>query len=469
MAHQSDLIEKDIEQYLKEHENKEILRFITCGSVDDGKSTLIGRLLYDSKMIFEDQLAAIEKDSKKSGTTGDKIDLALLVDGLASEREQGITIDVAYRFFSTEKRKFIIADTPGHEQYTRNMATGASTANLAIILIDARYGVQTQTKRHSFINKLLGINHIVIAVNKMDLMDFREDVFNKIKEDYLKFAKELGLTNNITLIPLSALNGDNVVKRSDKSPWYKGATLMEHLENVEIHNDRDLTHFRFPVQYVNRPNLNFRGFCGTVASGVIKVGDEITVLPSKKSSKVKEIVTYDGNLPYAYAQQAITLTLEDEIDISRGDVIVKSNEQADEANNFDVDLVWLSEDPLIKGKQYFIKRATSTTVGTISQFYYKTDVNTLERSATNTLNLNEIARAKLDLEQIIAYDTYDKIKTMGSFIIIDRVTNNTVGAGMIRSKSSDQSKKDSSYSAFEIEFNALVRKHFPHWECKEIF
>jgi len=441
-------IAKDIESYLKEHENKQLLRFITCGNVDDGKSTLIGRLLHDSKMIFEDQLATIKKDSKKNNTTNNEFDLSLLVDGLQSEREQGITIDVAYRYFTTDKRKFIIADTPGHEQYTRNMATGASTANLAIILIDARYGVQTQTKRHSFINKLLGINHIVIAVNKMDLMDFREDVFNKIKEDYLKFAKELGLTNNITLIPLSALNGDNVVERSDKSPWYKGATLMEHLENVEIHNDRDLTHFRFPVQYVNRPNLNFRGFCGTIASGVIKVGDEITVLPSHKSSKVKEIVTYDGNLPYAYAQQAVTITLEDEIDISRGDVIVKSDEQADEANNFDVDIVWLSEDPLIKGKQYFIKRATTTTVGTISQFYYKTDVNTLERSATNTLNLNEIARAKLDLEQIIAYDIYDKIKTMGSFIIIDRVTNNTVGAGMIRSKSSDQSKKDSSYSAF---------------------
>ncbi|MDX4025101.1 sulfate adenylyltransferase subunit CysN [Aliarcobacter skirrowii] len=462
-------IAKDIESYLKEHENKQLLRFITCGNVDDGKSTLIGRLLHDSKMIFEDQLATIKKDSKKNNTTNNEFDLSLLVDGLQSEREQGITIDVAYRYFTTDKRKFIIADTPGHEQYTRNMATGASTANLAIILIDARYGVQTQTKRHSFINKLLGINHIVIAVNKMDLMDFREDVFNKIKEDYLKFAKELGLTNNITLIPLSALNGDNVVERSDKSPWYNGVTLMEHLENVEIHNDRDLTHFRFPVQYVNRPNLNFRGFCGTVASGVIKVGDEITVLPSHKSSKVKEIVTYEGNLPYAYAQQAVTITLEDEIDISRGDVIVKSDEQADEANNFDVDIVWLSEDPLIKGKQYFIKRATTTTVGTISQFYYKTDVNTLERSATNTLNLNEIARAKLDLEQIIAYDTYDKIKTMGSFIIIDRVTNNTVGAGMIRAKSSDQSKKDSSYSTFEIEFNALVRKHFPHWECKEIF
>jgi len=468
MSNLENKIATDIESYLKEHENKQLLRFITCGNVDDGKSTLIGRLLHDSKMIFEDQLAAIKKDSKKTNSTQNEFDLSLLVDGLQSEREQGITIDVAYRYFTTDKRKFIIADTPGHEQYTRNMATGASTANLAIILIDARYGVQTQTKRHSFINKLLGINHIVIAVNKMDLMDFKKDVFEKIKADYLKFAKELELTDNITIIPISALNGDNIVNRSEKSSWYKGETLMEHLENVQIHSDRDLTHFRFPVQYVNRANLDFRGFCGTIASGVIKVGDSITVLPSLKSSTVKEIVTFDGNLQYAYANMAVTLTLNDEIDISRGDIIVKSDEQPDIANNFDVDIVWMNEEPLIKGKQYFIKRATTTTVGTISQFYYKTDVNTLEKQEANFLNLNEIARAKLDLEQILAFDSYDKIKTMGSFIIIDRVTNNTVGAGMIRNKSANQSKKDSPYSAFEIEFNALVRKHFPHWECKEI-
>ncbi|QKF60271.1 sulfate adenylyltransferase subunit CysN [Aliarcobacter lanthieri] len=468
MSNLENKIATDIESYLKEHENKQLLRFITCGNVDDGKSTLIGRLLHDSKMIFEDQLAAIKKDSKKTNTTENEFDLSLLVDGLQSEREQGITIDVAYRYFTTDKRKFIIADTPGHEQYTRNMATGASTADLAIILIDARYGVQTQTRRHSFINKLLGINHIVIAVNKMDLMDFREDVFEKIKTDYLKFAKELGLTNNITIIPISALNGDNVVEKSTKSPWYQGITLMEHLETVQIDSDRDLTHFRFPVQYVNRPNLNFRGFCGTIASGIIKVGDSITVLPSGKSSTIKEIVTYDGNLDYAYADQAVTLTLNDEIDISRGDIIVKSDEQPDIANNFDVDIVWMNEEPLLKGKQYFIKRATTTTVGTISQFYYKTDVNTLEKQEANILNLNEIARAKLDLEQTLAFDSYDRIKTMGSFIIIDRVTNNTVGAGMIRNKSANQTKKDSQYSAFEIEFNALVRKHFPHWECKEI-
>ncbi|RZV12670.1 sulfate adenylyltransferase subunit CysN [Aliarcobacter butzleri] len=462
-------IATDIESYLKEHENKQLLRFITCGSVDDGKSTLIGRLLHDSKMIFEDQLAAIKKDSKKVGTTEGEFDLALLVDGLQSEREQGITIDVAYRYFTTDKRKFIIADTPGHEQYTRNMATGASTADLAIILIDARYGVQTQTRRHSFITKLLGIKHIVVAVNKMDLVDFKEDIFNQISSDYLKFAQELGMTKDITLIPISALNGDNIVKRSEKSPWYKGDTLMNLLETIKIDEDRDLVHFRFPVQYVNRPNLNFRGFCGTIASGVIKVGDAITVLPSGKSSTVKEIVTYDGNLDYAYSQQAITLTLNDEIDISRGDIIVKSDEQPDHASNLDVDIVWMSEEPLIKGKQYFIKRATTVTVGSIDHFYYKTDVNTLEQSEANVLNLNEISRVKLDLEQVIAFDSYDKNKVMGSFIIIDRITNNTVGAGMIRNKSEDQSKKDSIYSDFEIEFNALVRKHFPHWECKEIF
>ncbi|MCT7912523.1 sulfate adenylyltransferase subunit CysN [Arcobacter lacus] len=462
-------IATDIESYLKEHENKQLLKFITCGSVDDGKSTLIGRLLHDSKMIFEDQLAAIKKDSKKVGTTEGEFDLALLVDGLQSEREQGITIDVAYRYFTTDKRKFIIADTPGHEQYTRNMATGASTADLAIILIDARYGVQTQTRRHSFITKLLGIKHIVVAVNKMDLVGFSEDKFNEISASYLKFAKELGMTEDITLIPISALNGDNVVKRSEQSTWYKGDTLMNLLETIKIDEDRDLEHFRLPVQYVNRPNLNFRGFCGTIASGIIKVGDAITVLPSGKSSTVKEIVTYDGNLEYAYAQQAITLTLNDEIDISRGDVIVKSDEQSDLASNFDVDIVWMNEEPLTKGKQYFIKRATSQTVGTVDHFYYKTDVNTLEQSEANVLNLNEIARAKLDLEQIIAFDSYDKNKAMGSFIIIDRITNNTVGAGMIRNKSENQTKKDSIYSDFEIEFNALVRKHFPHWECKEIF
>ncbi len=462
-------IADDIQSYLKEHENKQLLRFITCGSVDDGKSTLIGRLLHDSKMIFEDQLAAIKNDSKKSGTTGEKFDLSLLVDGLQSEREQGITIDVAYRYFATDKRKFIIADTPGHEQYTRNMATGASTADLAIILIDARHGVQTQTRRHSFITKMLGIKHLVIAVNKMDLVDFSKEKYEEITADYLEFAKELGLTSDLTFIPLSALDGDNVVNRSSKSPWYEGETLMNTIENIEISSDRDLTHFRMPVQYVNRPNLDFRGFCGTIAAGIISVGDSITVLPSGKSSTVKEIITYDGNLEHAYAQQAITITLDDEIDISRGDILVKSDEQPDIASDFDVNIVWMDEQPLSKGKQYFIKRASTVTTGTIESFYHKTDVNTLEEQSANLLNLNEIGHAKLSLNQSIAFDAYDHIKAMGSFIIIDRITNNTVGAGMIVKKS-DTSTKTAihEHSEFEVEFNALVRKHFPHWEAKEI-
>ncbi|NOR56937.1 MAG: sulfate adenylyltransferase subunit CysN [Sulfurimonas sp.] len=469
MSKQETKIANNIESYLREHENKQLLRFITCGSVDDGKSTLIGRLLHDSKMIFEDQLAAIKNDSKKSGTTGEEFDLALLVDGLASEREQGITIDVAYRYFATDKRKFIIADTPGHEQYTRNMATGASTADLAIILIDARYGVQTQTKRHSFITKLLGIKHLVIAINKMDLVDFSEEKYEEIKKDYLEFADELGLTSDLTFLPLSALNGDNVVNISEKSPWYKGKTLMDTLETIEIASDRDLTHFRLPVQYVNRPNLDFRGFCGTISSGIINVGDSVTVLPSGKSSTVKEIVTYDGNLESAYAQQAITITLNDEIDISRGDILVKSDEQPDQASELDVNIVWMDEEPLTKGKQYFFKRASTVVTGSIDSFYHRTDVNTLEQQSINKLELNEIALAKLSLNQSIAFDPYDHIKAMGSFIIIDRITNNTVGAGMIVNKSEQTAKAViNEHSEFEVEFNALVRKHFPHWEAKEI-
>jgi sulfate adenylyltransferase subunit 1 len=350
------------------------------------------------------------------------------------------------------------------------MATGASTADLAIILIDARYGIQTQTRRHSFIAKLLGIKHIVVAVNKMDLMDFSEDVYENIKKEYLAFAKDIQLSEDITLIPLSALNGDNVVDVSQKTPWYKGETLLHLLENIEIGSDRDLLHFRLSVQYVNRPNLDFRGYCGTISSGIIGVGDTITVLPSKKSSKVKEIVTYDGNLEYAYAQQAVTITLEDEIDISRGDIIVKSDEQPDSSDAFDVNIVWMSEEPLLKHKQYFIKRASSLVVGSVESFYYKTDVNTLEHQSANMLNLNEIGHAKLSLETPLAYDTYIKNKAMGSFIIIDRVTNNTLGAGMIVQKSQADSKtKAHEFSEFEIELNALVRKHFPHWDAKEIF
>lgn len=469
MSKQETKIANDIESYLKEHENKQLLRFITCGSVDDGKSTLIGRLLHDSKMIFEDQLAAIKQDSKKSGTTGEEFDLALLVDGLASEREQGITIDVAYRYFATDKRKFIIADTPGHEQYTRNMATGASTADLAIILIDARHGVQTQTRRHSFITKLLGIKHLVIAVNKMDLVEFSEERYEEIKRDYLAFADEIGLTSDLTLIPLSALDGDNVVNISEKSPWYKGKTLMDTLETIEIASDRDLANFRLPVQYVNRPNLNFRGFCGTIASGVINVGDSITALPSGKSSTVKEIVTYDGNLQSAYAQQAITITLNDEIDISRGDIIVKTGDHPEEASDLDVNIVWMDDEALKIGKEYLIKRAATVVTGSIESIYHRTNVNTLEEQNADTLELNEIGLVKLSLNKSIAFDSYKKIKAMGSFIVIDKMTNNTVAAGMIVKKSEQTSQKViNEHAEFEVEFNALVRKHFPHWEAKEI-
>jgi bifunctional enzyme CysN/CysC/sulfate adenylyltransferase subunit 1 len=430
MSHQSNLISEDILAYLKQHENKELLRFLTCGNVDDGKSTLIGRLLFDSKMIFEDQLAAIESDSFKHGTTGEKIDLALLVDGLAAEREQGITIDVAYRYFSTEKRKFIIADTPGHEQYTRNMATGASTCDLAIILVDARYGVQTQTKRHSFIASLLGIKNVVVAVNKMDLMGFDEGKFEQIKADYLAFAEELELAN-IQFVPLSALDGDNVVNRSERAPWYKGKTLMEILETVEINANRNLDNFRFPVQYVNRPNLDFRGFCGTVASGIIRPGDKITALPSGKESSVKAVVTAEGNQQEAFSGQAVTLTLEDEIDISRGDMIVKSDDQPLTANTINADIVWMAEDSMKPGKQYNMKFASAQNTGSISSVHHRVDVNTMEKFNADDLKLNEIGLCEVTLNKTVAFDPYKKNRASGAFIIIDRSTNVTVGAGMI--------------------------------------
>ena len=430
MSHQSELISQDILAYLKQHENKELLRFLTCGNVDDGKSTLIGRLLYDSKMIFEDQLAAIENDSAKHGTTGEKVDLALLVDGLAAEREQGITIDVAYRYFSTEKRKFIIADTPGHEQYTRNMATGASTCDLAIILVDARYGVQTQTKRHSFIASLLGIKNVVVAVNKMDLMGFDEEKFNQIKSDYLAFADELEL-KNIEFVPLSALDGDNVVNRSERSPWYQGKTLMEILESVEINANRNLDNFRFPVQYVNRPNLDFRGFCGTVASGIVRPGDKITALPSGKESTVKAVVTAEGNQQEAFSGQAVTLTLEDEIDISRGDMIVKSEDQPLTASTINADIVWMAEDSMKPGKQYDMKFASTPNTGSISSVHHRVDVNTMEKHNAEELKLNEIGLCEITLNKTVAFDPYKKNRASGAFIIIDRLTNVTVGAGMI--------------------------------------
>ena len=432
MSHQSDLISADILAYLAQHERKELLRFLTCGNVDDGKSTLIGRLLHDSKMIYEDHLEAITRDSKKSGTTGDDVDLALLVDGLQAEREQGITIDVAYRYFSTAKRKFIIADTPGHEQYTRNMATGASTCDLAIILVDARYGVQTQTKRHSFITSLLGIKHIVVAINKMDLMDFDQQVFERIKADYLAFAERIELQpTSLHFVPMSALKGDNVVNRSERAPWYEGQSLMEILESVEIAGDRNFDDLRFPVQYVNRPNLNFRGFAGTLASGVVRKGDEVVVLPSGKRSTVKSIVTFDGELEQATPGEAITLTLEDEIDVSRGDMLVHADNRPRIADSFDAMLVWMAEEPMLPGKKYDIKRATSYVPGSIASITHRVDVNTLEHGPASSLQLNEIGRVKVALDAPIALDGYAQNRTTGAFIIIDRLTNRTVGAGMI--------------------------------------
>lgn len=432
MSHQSDLISQDILAYLAQHERKELLRFLTCGNVDDGKSTLIGRLLHDSKMIYEDHLEAITRDSKKVGTTGDDVDLALLVDGLQAEREQGITIDVAYRYFSTAKRKFIIADTPGHEQYTRNMATGASTCDLAIILVDARYGVQTQTRRHSYIASLLGIRHIVVAINKMDLKDFDQGVFESIKADYLQFAERIGLKpSSLHFVPMSALKGDNVVNRSERSPWYTGQPLMEILESVEISGDRNLDDMRFPVQYVNRPNLNFRGFSGTLASGVVHKGDEVVALPSGKGSRVKSIVTFEGELEQAGPGQAITLTLEDEIDVSRGDMLVHADNRPLVSDAFDAMLVWMSEEPMLPGKKYDIKRATSYMPGSIPSITHKVDVNTLEQGAASSLQLNEIARVKVSLDAPIALDGYEQNRTTGAFIVIDRLTNGTVGAGMI--------------------------------------
>jgi len=440
MSHQSDLISTDIDAYLAQHERKELLRFLTCGNVDDGKSTLIGRLLHDSKMIYEDQLAAVQADSVKSGTTGaGKIDLALLVDGLQAEREQGITIDVAYRYFSTATRKFIIADTPGHEQYTRNMATGASTCDLAIILIDARYGVQTQTKRHSFIASLLGIHHIIVAVNKMDLVEYSEATFDKIKQDYLDFTQSLAL-QDITFIPMSALDGDNVVNPSEHMPWFTGMPLMEALNSIEIANDRNFSDARFPVQYVNRPNLDFRGFCGTVASGIFKKGDKITALPSGKSSKIKSIVTYDGELEQAFSPMAVTLTLEDEIDISRGDMLIGAEKTAPTVSDkFKATIVWMAENALTPGRQYTIKLATRSVSGSVAMIHHRIDVNTLEHHDATELHLNEIGSCTVSVNAPVVFDPYLSHKGTGAFIIIDRLTNGTVGAGMITGSTEEES------------------------------
>lgn len=425
------LIAEDIDAYLEQHQNKSMLRFITCGSVDDGKSTLIGRLLYDSKMIFEDQLAALENDSRRVGTQGQDIDFALLVDGLAAEREQGITIDVAYRFFATEKRKFIVADCPGHEQYTRNMVTGASTADCAVILIDARKGVLVQTRRHSFLCQQLGIRNLVLAVNKMDLIDYDETKFNAIVSDYAKFAESIGI-ESFTAVPISGLAGDNITSRSDNTDWYGGPVLIDLLETMEISNTASQKKpFRMPVQWVNRPNLDFRGFSGLIASGTVKPGDELRSLPSGKISTVKSVVTMDGELDEAVAGQSITITLEEEIDCSRGDVLATADDPPEVADQFETTIVWMDDEPLVVGRGYWLKLGTQMVSVTIAEPKYEIDVNTMEHLASQTLNLNQIGVCEITTDRRIVFDPYTENRALGGFILIDKITNHTVGAGML--------------------------------------
>ena len=430
MSHISDLIGQDIEAYLHQHEHKSLLRFITCGSVDDGKSTLIGRLLYDSKMIFEDQLAALEADSKKVGTQGGDLDFALLVDGLAAEREQGITIDVAYRFFSTDRRKFIVADTPGHEQYTRNMVTGASTADLAVILIDARKGVLTQTRRHSYLVSLIGIRNVVLAINKMDLVDYSHEIFDTIVAEYRDFAKQINL-HDIVAIPVSGLKGDNITTTSSHTPWYHGPTLMGYLETVEIEDRLQHQPFRLPVQWVNRPNLDFRGFAGTIVAGAVSPGEKIKVLPSGRESRVARIVTMDGDLERAVAGQSVTLTLEDEVDVSRGDVIAAAGSPPAVADQFETTIIWMSDEPMLPGRPYWMKIGTRQVSATITEPKYKVNVNTLEHLAAKKLTLNEIGVCNVSIDHAIAFDPYAENRDTGGFILVDRLSNATVGAGLI--------------------------------------
>ena len=430
MAHKDDLIAEDILAYLEAQENKSLLRFITCGSVDDGKSTLIGRLLYESKLLFEDQLAALEADSKKDGTQGGDIDFALLVDGLAAEREQGITIDVAYRFFSTDKRKFIVADTPGHEQYTRNMATGASTAELAILLIDARHGLLTQTRRHSFIVSMLGVRKLVLAVNKMDLVDYSEDVFNRIVAEYEEFAKALNV-DSITAIPVSALKGDNITEHGANTAWYSGPTMLEHLEAIPVGDHAQERSFRMPVQWVNRPNLDFRGFAGQIASGEIRPGDRVKAVPSGTESTIARIVTYDGDLDLAHAGQSVTITLNDEIDVSRGDVLVAADDPSGVADQFQANVLWMSDKPMMTSRPYIMKIGAREATITPTLLKHKINVNTLAKEPTKTLALNEIGVCNVSIDRDIAFDAYTESRATGGFIMIDRMTNNTVGMGLI--------------------------------------
>ena len=447
MADSSTLIAEDIEAYLDEQEHKSLLRFITCGSVDDGKSTLIGRLLYESKLIFEDQMAALEVDSAKLGTQGGDLDLALLVDGLAAEREQGITIDVAYRFFSTDRRKFIVADTPGHEQYTRNMVTGASTADAAVILIDARKGVLPQTRRHSYIVSLLGIRHVCVAVNKLDLVDYSKEIVERIERDYREFAEQIGL-RDITCIPMSALKGDNIIESGTSIAWYHGPSLLSWLESVPVEESERDSPLRLPVQWVNRPNLDFRGFSGTIVGGRVRPGDKVRVLPSGQTSTVATIFTYDGDLEEASVEQAVTLTLADEIDVSRGDVIAAADNPPQVADQFEADLVWMAAEPLHPGKHYLLKVGPRMVGTTVAKPKYRVNVNTLEHVAAKTLELNEIGVCTVTLDRAIPFDPYRENRDMGGFVLIDRLSNNTVAAGMLHF--------------------ALRRSQNVHWQAVEV-
>lgn len=457
-----------VEAYLLAQQQKGLLRFLTCGNVDDGKSTLIGRLLHDTRQIYQDQLSTLQSDSKRIGTQGEKLDLALLVDGLAAEREQGITIDVAYRYFSTEKRKFIIADTPGHEQYTRNMATGASTCSLSILLIDARKGVQEQTCRHSFISTLLGIRHLIVAVNKMDLVDYSEAIFEKIKQDYQKFAMELPVDLKVWFVPISALDGDNIVNLSDNFKWYQGDTLLSILENVQVEQKASEQALRFPVQYVNRPNLDFRGYSGTLSSGVVEVGQKVKVLPSGAISAIKEIVTFSGLQDFAVPGEAITLVLEDEIDISRGDLIVAQDETLQSTQHASVDVVWMSEQPLVQGQQLDIKIAGKRSRAKVENIQYQVDINNLTQKVATELPLNGIGLVEFSFDEPLLLENYQRNADTGGMIFIDRLTNVTVGAGLVRETQAPVFEKNSNFSEFEIELNKLVRRHFPHWGARDV-
>lgn len=457
-----------VEAYLLAQQQKGLLRFLTCGNVDDGKSTLIGRLLHDTRQIYQDQLTTLQSDSKRMGTQGEKLDLALLVDGLAAEREQGITIDVAYRYFSTEKRKFIIADTPGHEQYTRNMATGASTCSLSILLIDARKGVQEQTRRHSFISTLLGIRHLIVAVNKMDLVEYSEAVFDKIKQDYQQFATELPVELNVWFVPISALDGDNIVNPSEHLPWYQGETLLSILENVQVEQKASEQALRFPVQYVNRPNLDFRGYSGTLSSGIVRVGQAVKVLPSGATAKIKEIVTFSGLQDFAIPGEAITLVLDNEIDVSRGDLIVAEDENLQTTQHALIDVVWMAEQPLVQGQQLDIKIAGKRSRGKVENIQYQVDVNNLTQKVATELPLNGIGLVEFSFDEPLLLENYQRNTDTGGMILIDRLTNVTVGAGLVREAQEPVFESTGEFSEFEIELNQLIRRHFPHWGARDV-